>query len=71
MTIVEVEMRVRERQAQFLTEVENEHLLHLAFQRRTWRGRIADALYALGQKFDPQRQVLRTPTPRAVPCQEC
>jgi hypothetical protein len=71
MTIVEVEMRVRERQAQFMAEVENEHLLHLAFQPRTWRTRIADVLYALSQKLDPQRQATRTSAPRVVPCQEC
>ena len=67
MTILEVEMRVRERQQQLVKISENNRLLSLAPPPRSLRIQLAQALFALSQRLDPQL----SPTNLAVPCQEC
>lgn len=67
MTILEVEMRVRERQQQMHEISENSRLLSLAGQPTSLRSQLAKVLFALSQRLDPQLSRANPP----VPCQEC
>lgn len=60
MTIIEMQMRVREHQQQILREVEHQHLLRSLFPRQSLRAQLAAALFWLGGKLDPSRALLRT-----------
>jgi hypothetical protein len=66
MTIIELELQIREHQQRIHTEIENDRLVHRAFPTRSLRVRLANALRTLGEKLDPpviQAQV--------TPCQDC
>jgi hypothetical protein len=69
MTIIELELQIRERQQRIHTEVENNRLLHLAFPDRNWRVRLASALRTLGERLDPPR--LPIAQARVTHCQDC
>jgi hypothetical protein len=69
MTIIELELQIRERQQRIHTEIENNRLVHLAFPARNWRVRLANALHVLGEKLDPPR--LPVAQARATHCQDC
>jgi hypothetical protein len=66
MTIIELELQVRERQQRIHTEIENDRLVHLAFPTRSLRVRLANALHALSEKLDPP-----IAQPRVTSCQDC
>ena len=55
MTIIEIELQIRERQQRIQREVENDRLLHLAFPAQSLRARLANALHVLGERLDPPR----------------
>ena len=67
MTIIEVEMHVRERQQQMLEISENNRLLSLAARPSATRVRLARVLLALVERLDPQARRANPP----VPCTEC
>ena len=67
MTIIEVEMHVRERRQQMLEISENNRLLKLAGQPVSLRTRLAKVLLALVERLDPQARRANPP----VPCLEC
>ena len=67
MTIIEVEMRVRERRQLMLEISENNRLLSLAARPVAPRLRIALVLLALVERLDPQLRRDSTP----VPCSKC
>ena len=69
MTIIEIELQIRERQQRIQQEVENDRLLHLAFPARSLRTRLANALHTLGEKLDPPR--LPVAQARVTGCQDC
>ena len=68
MTIIEVEMHVRERQQQMLEISENNRLVRLAGQPVSLKTRLAKVLLALVERLDPQARRANHPP---VPCQEC
>lgn len=67
MTILEVEMRVRERRQQMLEISEHDRLLSLAARSPALRVRLAKILLALVERLDPQLQRAHS----AVSCAEC
>ena len=67
MTIIEVEMHVRERRQQMLEISENNRLLKLAGQPVSLRSRFAKVLLALVERLDPQARRANPP----IPCTEC
>ena len=73
MTIIEMELRLHERQARILAEVEHDRLLHLAFPNQNWRVRLANALYTLGERLDPPRLPVTQArvTHQVTCCQDC
>jgi hypothetical protein len=68
MTIVEIEMRVRERQEQFASEAARASLLHLVPRAPSLRVRLAETLYALVKRLDTTR--VYSNAPRVCGCQE-
>jgi hypothetical protein len=69
MTIIELELQIQERQQRIHQEIQNDRLVHLAFPARNWRVRLANALYALGERLDPPR--LPVAQARVTQCQDC
>ena len=69
MTIIELELQIRERQQRIHNEVENSRLLHLAFPTQSLRVRFANALRTLGERLDPPR--LPVTQARVTHCQDC
>ena len=59
MTIIEMQMYVREHQQQILEEAEHQHLLRALFPRRSPRTQLAAALFWLGGKLDPKHVPFR------------
>jgi hypothetical protein len=66
MTIIELELQIRERQQRIHTEIENDRRIHLAFPTRSLRVRLANALHALGARLDPPAMQARV-----TPCTDC
>jgi hypothetical protein len=69
MTIIELELQIRERQQRIHAEVENNRLLHLAFPARSLRVRLANALHTLGERLNPPR--IPVAQARVTHCQDC
>jgi hypothetical protein len=66
MTIIELELQIRDRQQRILAEVEHDRLVHLAVPARNLRVRLANALHALGARLDPP-----IAQARVTHCQDC